>query len=105
MKARRKQCLCYAGKIDGVLYSDGDVALCELTKPIGNIKDFNYDFAAIWNCEQSLTYRKQIKNCFCVHGCNLITSLMLDPGTIAGPKIMHPGQLKVEQEVVTPLPR
>lgn len=82
MKEKVKQLPCYAAKIDGVLYANGDVALCELTKPIGNIKDFNYDFAEIWQSEEANRYRKKIRNCFCIHGCNMTTSIMFDPKMI-----------------------
>lgn len=83
MKEKRQQVPCYAGAIDGVLYSNGDVALCELTRPVGNIREFDCDFNATWNSARAKKQREAIRKCFCVHGCNLITSLMLDPEVIA----------------------
>lgn len=70
---------CYAGKVDGVLYSDGEVALCELTKNVGNIRDHDLDFEKVWNCEQANKYRKGITKCSCIHGCNLTTGMTFNP--------------------------
>ncbi len=83
MREKRKQCHCYAGAVDGVLYPNGDVALCELTKPVGNVREFAGNFKAVWNSSRAAEAREKIKHCFCVHGCSLITSIMLNPDTIA----------------------
>ena len=83
MRTRKKQLPCYAGKIDGVLYANGDVALCELTKPVGNIRDYEYDFVTVWNSENAGKIRRKIQKCFCIHGCNLTTSMMFDPKIVA----------------------
>ncbi|RJQ23912.1 radical SAM/SPASM domain-containing protein [Candidatus Parcubacteria bacterium] len=82
MEEKKKQLPCYAGKIDGVLYANGNVALCELTRPIGNIKDFDYDFKQVWSSEQAEKMRGKIQKCFCIHGCNLTTSMMFNPKII-----------------------
>ena len=82
MEEKKKQLPCYAGKIDGVLYANGDVALCELTHPIGNIKHFDYDFQRLWNSDKAVTMRTKIQKCFCIHGCNLTTSMMFHPRII-----------------------
>lgn len=82
MKEKKKQLPCYAGLIDGVLYANGDVALCELTQPLGNMKYFNYDFERIWKSKQADDFRSKIKKCFCIHGCNLTTSMMFNPDII-----------------------
>ena len=83
METRKRQIVCYAGKIDGVLYSNGDIALCELIQPLGNIKNYNYSFVDLWNSDDAEKHRQKIKNCFCIHGCNLTTSLMLNPKIVA----------------------
>ena len=83
MKTQQKQLPCYAGKLDGVLYANGDVALCELTKPIGNIKNYDYNFKSIWNSELADKFRRKIQKCYCIHGCNLTTSMMFEPKIVA----------------------
>ena len=36
---------CHAGSLFGIISADGTVHPCEiLDKPLGNLKDFNYDF-------------------------------------------------------------
>ena len=68
---------CYAGIVDGTIYPNGDVALCELTKPIGNLKDYNLNFYKLWHSEKANAMRKNTRQCFCIHGCNLATSISL----------------------------
>jgi len=83
IKNKKSDIPCYAGKVDGVLYSDGEVALCELTKNVGNIRDFDLNFERVWNSEQANKYRKGITKCSCIHGCNLTTGMTFNP------KIVH----------------
>lgn len=73
---------CYAGKVDGVLYSDGQVALCELTKNVGNIRDHDMDFEKVWNSNKADEYRKGIRGCSCIHGCNLTTGMTFNPDIV-----------------------
>ena len=37
----------YASTMECVLYSNGDVAFCELSKSFANIREFDYDFARL----------------------------------------------------------
>lgn len=69
---------CYAGKVDGVIYPNGDVSLCEMTKPIGNLRDFNFDLEKLWNSEKANLMMQKIKCCYCIHGCNIVTAMRLD---------------------------
>lgn len=82
MKEKKSQLPCFAGRLDAVLYSNGDLALCELTKPVGNLKDYEYDMAALWKSETAENMRKHIRRCFCIHGCNLATSMMFNPSLV-----------------------
>lgn len=58
-----------AGQAVGVIYSNGDVAHCEFTKPFANLADFGHDFSALWQSDQANTRRQQISSCHCTHGC------------------------------------
>ena len=73
---------CLAGRIDGVLYADGAVALCEMTRPVANVRDFGGDFAALWRSEAADARRRQIRRCFCSHPCNISTSMSYDEATL-----------------------
>ncbi|MDD2890546.1 MAG: radical SAM protein [bacterium] len=67
---------CVAGNQIGVLYPDGKVAGCELIESKLNIRDFDLDFHKLWQSKKMDDFRKKIKNCYCIHGCFLQTSLL-----------------------------
>ena len=80
MLREQKKCItCYAGGIDGVIYANGDVALCELTKPVGNLHDFDMDIGKLWRSAAADEMRAKTRSCFCIHGCNLVTGLLFRP--------------------------
>ena len=80
MLREQKKCIaCYAGSIDAVVYANGDVALCELTKPVGNLYDVDMDVETLWHSAEADAMRKKIRSCFCIHGCNLVTGLLFRP--------------------------
>ena len=78
----RSEMPCYANTMESVLYANGDVAFCELSKIYGNIREHDYDFKKIWKCEKADKMRKLISCCCCIHGCNLTTGLTFDPVTV-----------------------
>lgn len=80
LKERRKVLECFAGRLEGVIYPNGDVALCEFTKPFANVRDFGYDFNKLWRSARALDARKSIKSCYCLHSCNISTALGYDSG-------------------------
>jgi MoaA/NifB/PqqE/SkfB family radical SAM enzyme len=63
--------LCSAGKNIGVIDANGDVRLCELLDPVGNLRQANYDFSSVWNSRQADELRDSIikKHCSCTHNC------------------------------------
>lgn len=82
LEKRKKFIDCYAGTIDAVIYPNGDVAFCELTRPIGNLRNYDFDMQKLWNSNDALSMRSKVKKCFCIHGCNISTALMFDPEII-----------------------
>ena len=76
---------CLAGSKVGVLEEDGKVKLCELTEPIGNIRDYQYDFSKIWSNEKAKKIRGNIESgcSHCTHGCFLIPSAIAHLGSFA----------------------
>ena len=79
LEEKRRVIPCYAGMLEGVIYSNGDVAVCELVKPFGNLRKTDYDFHQLWNSEAADLMRSQTKKCACIHGCNLTTALRFQP--------------------------
>ncbi|MBI5208099.1 MAG: radical SAM protein [Candidatus Firestonebacteria bacterium] len=79
LKENKYELPCYAGKINAVLYSDGDIYPCELlNRKIGNIRDYNLDMRNIWMGREAEQVREIIKNlkCFCTHECFLTTNML-----------------------------
>lgn len=85
---------CMAGSAIGVLYSDGEVNVCEMLegdleavegvpegKPaLGNIRDVDHDFYQIWHSDNAEACRQWIKatNCSCSHECFLTASILFN---------------------------
>ncbi len=75
---------CRAGKNLVEIYDNGDVHFCEiLNKPIGNIKEFNYDMKKILSTTQAKNLRKWIRKtkCYCTFECANITNIAFNPKT------------------------
>lgn len=73
---------CTAGSVLGVIYPDGSVFPCEMqSRPIGNLRDYGYDFPALWNSKQADTERDRIQDtyCICTHECSLSTNILIQP--------------------------
>lgn len=68
---------CAAGKSVGVIYQNGDVSLCEFLKPIGNLKEANFNLPFLWNNSLARNQREFIENCFCNHDCFINTEYNL----------------------------
>jgi len=62
---------CRAGHDIGIIYPNGNVAFCEMTKPVGNLKERNFDFKKIWCSEGANKRRLQTRDCYCSHTCYL----------------------------------
>ena len=74
---------CVAGKIFGVIKSNGDVFPCEIldeSKIMDNLKDYNFNFLKLWLAKKNDGVRKWIKdtkcNCHweCIYTYNLISN-------------------------------
>ena len=65
------QLRCHAGTTGGVIYDEGTVSSCENLSPVGNLRDYDWDFWALWNSPEIAARRKEIKQgCFCTHESN-----------------------------------
>jgi len=80
---------CHACSLSAVIYSNGDVAPCELKEPLFNLKDYDYNFLSCWNNEEVISMRKKIRDskCFCSNECNWLVNLFASPRYY--PEIMY----------------
>lgn len=82
VKEERYLLPCYAGRINVVIYPNGDVFPCELRDDkMGNIRESNYDFKKVWFSKKSDWVREKIKKikCYCTHECNLLPNVLYNP--------------------------
>jgi MoaA/NifB/PqqE/SkfB family radical SAM enzyme len=70
---------CKAGRISGVVYANGDVGVCEIHKPIGNLRQKS--FPDIWHSEEARALRASIarKDCYCTTEVFLWSSIVYQP--------------------------
>lgn len=82
VKAGRRLIPCYAGRLNLVVTETGDVYPCEiLTQRMGNIRDYNYDFKALLNSQESMEVKEKIRlgRCYCSHECYFVTNILFNP--------------------------
>jgi hypothetical protein len=70
---------CRAGVLSAVVYSNGDVSVCETHPPVGNIRQ--KPFSEIWRSEQVRRLRRSIaaKECYCTNEVFLWPSIVYQP--------------------------
>lgn len=73
LAGKKPEFVCSAGANIGVIDVNADVKLCELLPAVGNLKNCNYDFPAVWNSAEAAHLKEKIKieNCQCTHICFL----------------------------------
>lgn len=83
---RRMVVPCLAGNLSGVVYANGDVALCETTAthpPVGNLR--KKSFREIWNSPEADEQRAKIarRECHCTNEVFLWPSIVFQPAQLA----------------------
>jgi len=70
---------CQAGQISAVVYANGDVGVCEIHKPIGNLRQKN--FWEIWTSPEAKALRESIrrKECYCTTEVFMWSSIVYQP--------------------------
>ncbi|MGH9387565.1 MAG: radical SAM/SPASM domain-containing protein [Vicinamibacterales bacterium] len=70
---------CLAGKISGVVYANGDVGVCEIHQPVGNLR--KKSFPEIWWSDEARALRESIarKECHCTTEVFLWSSVTYQP--------------------------
>lgn len=68
---QQAQMTCYAGTAGGVIYDEGTVSSCENLEPIGNLRDYDWNFQKLWvSPAMQARRRKAAEGCFCTHESN-----------------------------------
>lgn len=74
---------CLAGRLNAVIYANGDVYPCEMltARKIGNLRQVNFDFQKLWRSQKLKKILKEIKEkkCFCTHECHLPVNIIYSP--------------------------
>ena len=47
-ETQKAQLRCYAGTAGGVIYDEGTVSSCEILGPVGNLRDYDWNFRKLW---------------------------------------------------------
>lgn len=73
---------CRAGWLSGVVYANGDVSVCEMHKPIGNLRETS--FPELWHSAQAGDVRRSIrrKDCFCTTEIFMWSSMVYQPAPL-----------------------
>jgi MoaA/NifB/PqqE/SkfB family radical SAM enzyme len=80
IEGKPKDISCNAGDVSCVIDANCDVYFCELLKPIGNLKHYNWDFDRLWHDFQATELRERVhKGCHCTHECFHTKNLILTP--------------------------
>jgi MoaA/NifB/PqqE/SkfB family radical SAM enzyme len=70
-ETQQAQLTCYAGTAGGVIYDEGTVSSCENLEPVGNLRDYDWNFQKLWFSPAMQARRKKAADgCFCTHESN-----------------------------------
>lgn len=80
---KKRAVACLAGIRDAVIFSNGDVSICEPTTPFANLKEFGYNFDILWHSPAAQERKeKLLGKCFCLNSCNLLNAMQFDTETL-----------------------
>jgi MoaA/NifB/PqqE/SkfB family radical SAM enzyme len=90
-ETQRAQLTCYAGTAGGVIYDEGTVSSCENLEPVGNLRDYGWNFQQLWFSEAMQARRKKAADgCFCTHESNCYyPSLPMNPKHLIQIKLLE----------------
>jgi MoaA/NifB/PqqE/SkfB family radical SAM enzyme len=82
LEEQRQVVPCRAGWVAGVVYANGDVSLCELHPPIGNLR--RATFREIWSSPEAEALRARItaRECWCTTEVFLWPSIVYQPAEL-----------------------
>lgn len=76
---------CFAGVASAQIAPNGDVwTCCVRAEPVGNLREFNYDFEATWNTPKANELRRSIKagECYCPLANAAYTNMLCHTPTV-----------------------
>jgi MoaA/NifB/PqqE/SkfB family radical SAM enzyme len=99
LEERKQVVACKAGVLTAVVSANGDISICELHEPVGNLRQ--QSFWDIWNSDKAKRQRESVQR----KECHCTTEVFLWPSIVFQPKHLIQGMAgaKVWQKV-TPLP-
>ena len=79
LKQQKQVVACSAGRMSAVVYANGDVGVCEIHEPIGNLRDNT--FPEIWESDAAKSLRRSIrrKECHCTTEVFMWPSIVFNP--------------------------
>jgi MoaA/NifB/PqqE/SkfB family radical SAM enzyme len=86
LEERRQVIDCYAGWASAHLAPDGNVwGCCVRAESVGNVREHDYDFGAVWFGRAAAGFRASVKNkeCACPLANASYTNMLLEPKTLA----------------------
>ncbi|MFA6450890.1 MAG: radical SAM protein [bacterium] len=92
LREKEQSVPCFAGYASAQIGPNGDVwPCCVLARPMGNLREKNYNFEAVWTSRRANAVRRAIREngCFCPMANALYTSLLLHPPTLARVSTKH----------------
>ncbi|MEO8523269.1 MAG: radical SAM protein [Caldimonas sp.] len=83
LEERRQVVPCKAGVLTTVISANGDVSICELHEPLGNLRQ--QSFWEIWNSDKANALRASVarKECYCTTEVFLWPSIVFQPTQLA----------------------
>ena len=67
---------CTAGKSFITIFQNYDVAICEMTKPIGNLAEFDFDLQRLLEERFDNRIKQFTSTCYCTNPCNICSSVL-----------------------------
>jgi MoaA/NifB/PqqE/SkfB family radical SAM enzyme len=97
----KAQLTCYAGTAGAVIYDEGTLSSCENLDPIGNLRDYDWNFQSIWRSEAMKDRRKKAHDgCYCTHESNCYyPSLAFNPKHLIKIKSLERDMKKAAREM------
>ncbi len=101
------QMKCYAGTAGAVIYDEGTISSCENLEAIGNLRDYDWNFQAVWNSPEMKARRKHAASgCFCTHESNsYYPSLPFNPKHLIQIKRLEKQMKKAAKDMVISEPQ
>jgi MoaA/NifB/PqqE/SkfB family radical SAM enzyme len=101
------QMKCYAGTAGAVIYDEGTISSCENLEAIGNLRDYDWNFQAVWNSPEMKARRKHAASgCFCTHESNsYYPSLPFNPKHLIQIKRLEKQMKKAAKDIVVSEPQ